>query len=164
MRLAIFGLISLVALHTVCRAQVQDLLVQDQLVQEIQQLVADSSWTVPFSNYITSNELPPGQSLEVATVSERLCGAGFVNSSGQVNVALLQDISEFTFVNISTYYYVDVLKATEAQAASMFCICETGLLISVFQSSSQINTYVMAMCRCHLCKQCSRQHPQSHCI
>ncbi len=116
MRLAIFGLISLVAVHTVCRAQVQDLLVQD-----IQQLVANSSWTVPFSNYITSDELPPGQSLELATVSERLCGAGFVNSSGQVNVALLQDISEFTFVNVTTYYYVDVLKATEAQAASTFC-------------------------------------------
>ena len=113
MRLAIIGLISLVALHTVCRAQLQDL-----LLQEIQQIAASSSWTVPFSNYITSDELPPGQSLEVATVSERLCGAGFVNSSGQVNVALLQDISEFTFVNVTTFYYVDVLKATEAQAAS----------------------------------------------
>ncbi|DBA72728.1 TPA: hypothetical protein ACH3X2_010124 [Trebouxia sp. C0005] len=114
MRLAIFGLISLVAVHTVCRAQVQDV-----LVQEIEQLIANSSWTVPFSNYITADELPPGQSLEVATVSQRLCGAGFVNSSGQVNVALLQDISEVTFVNITTYYYVDVLKATEAQAANV---------------------------------------------
>lgn len=122
MRLAIFGLISLVAVHTVCRAQVQDV-----LVQEIEQLIANSSWTVPFSNYITADELPPGQSLEVATVSQRLCGAGFVNSSGQVNVALLQDISEVTFVNITTYYYVDVLKATEAQAASMFCFSETDL-------------------------------------
>ena len=154
MRLAIFALISLVAVHTVCRAQVQDL-----LAQEIQQAIANSSWTVPFSNYITSDELPPGQSLEVATVSERLCGAGFVNASGQVNVALLQDISEFTFVNITTYYYVDILKATEAQAASTFCFSDTGLCSCVFKSSLHNNIYVMAMCRCHCCKRCSRQHP-----
>ncbi|DBB04573.1 TPA: hypothetical protein ACH3X1_012652 [Trebouxia sp. C0004] len=149
MRLAILGLISLVAVHTVCRAQIQDL-----LVQEIQQLVAKSSWTVQIANYITSNELPPGQSLEVATVSERLCGAGFVNSSGQVNVALLQDISEFTFVNISTYYYVDVLKAIGAQAANVIsassahastlnltaydCI-DLQLKVSVFRAASLVD-------------------------
>jgi len=115
-------------------------------VQEIQQLVGNSSWTVPFSTYITSDELPPGQSLEVATVSERLCGAGFVNASGQVNVALLQDISEFTFVNISTYYYVDVLKATEAQAASTFRVSETGLRCSV--SSSRLLNLIRMSWRC----------------
>lgn len=124
MRLARLGLIPLIVLHTFCRAQVPEYLDQDLL-----SIVDSSNWTVSFSNYITVDELPDGESLELVTVSNRLCGTGFVNSTGQVNRPLLQDISELVFFNTSTNYYVDVTKAAASQAAAAYHVLATGSLV-----------------------------------
>ena len=113
MRLATFGLIPLVVALRLS-GLVQS---QESLDQQLLNVISTSQYTVPFSQYITLAELPAGESLELATVSTRLCGTGLVNSSGQVNRALLQDITEYTFGNDTSYYYVDIVKAATAQVA-----------------------------------------------
>lgn len=113
MRLATFGLIPLVVALRLS-GLVQS---QESLDQQLLNVISTSQYTVPFSQYITLAELPAGESLELATVSTRLCGTGLVNSSGQVNRPLLQDITEFTFGNVTSYYYVDIVKAATAQVA-----------------------------------------------
>ena len=123
MRVKRAGLIHLVAVLCACHTTLSNTQ-SDQ--RELSNLVAQSPYSVPFADYITEAELPAGQALELTSVSARLCGSGFVNSSGEVSRSLLQDITELAIVNVSTYYYVDVVKAVPAKAAATFREHESG--------------------------------------
>ena len=116
--------IHLVAVLCVCHTVSCDDVAQPEL--ELSNLVSESPYTVPFADYITDAELPAEQSLQLASVSTRLCGTGFVNTSGEVNRTLLQDITELAVLNVSTYYYIDVVKAVQSKAAAIYHVHESG--------------------------------------
>ena len=107
-------------------------LCDDDLEQQLAAAVDKSSFTVQLASFISSEDLPAGEALQIAYVSTRLCGKGFLNISEQVNRSLLQDVTELTQnFNSTSYYLFDVTKAaaavlapvTYAHGTGMACLC-----------------------------------------
>lgn len=85
-----------------------------------------SPYTVPFTNYISSAQLPAGKSLSLATMSVRFSGHALLNQNGSVSQSFVQDVSELpTFPNASAYF-IDILRAVPAEPAPAYYATATG--------------------------------------
>ena len=121
MRLASLALLPFVAACLISFARCDD-----DLEQQLAAVAESSSYTVQFGSFISEQDLPAGEALQVAYFSSRLCGRGFLNASGQVNRSLLQDVTELTNFNTSSYYFFDITKATAAVPAPVTHALGTG--------------------------------------
>ena len=98
----------------------------DDYEQQLAAVADASNYTVQLGSFIPARDLPAGEALQIAYVSTRLCGEGFVSLSGQVNRSLLQDVTELTNFNTTSYYLFDVTKAATAAPAPVTYIQGTG--------------------------------------
>ena len=123
MRLARLALIPL--LTAVCVLPFS--LCDDDLEQQLAVAADKSSFTVQLASCISTDDLPAGEAQQIAYVSTRLCGKGFLNITEQVNRGLLQDVTELTNFNSTSYYLFDVTKATAAVLAPVTYTRGTGM-------------------------------------
>ena len=98
----------------------------EDLEQQLAVAVDSSNYTVQLASFIPLDDLPASDTLQIASISTRLCGKGFVDVNGQVNRALLQDVTELTSFKTSSYYYLGVTKAAAALPAPVFYVNGTG--------------------------------------
>ena len=110
----------------------------EDLEQQLAVAVDSSKYTVQLASFIPSDDLPASDTLQIAFVSTRLCGKGFVDVNGQVNRALLQDVTELTSFKTSSYYYLGVTKATAALLAPVYYINGTGRSLGLNAASSRL--------------------------
>lgn len=87
----------------------------------------DSPYTVPFTNYISSAQLPAGKSLSLATMSVRFSGHALLNQNGSVSRSFVQDVSELPMFPNASAYFIDVLRAVPAEPAPAYYATATGI-------------------------------------
>lgn len=86
-----------------------------------------SPYTVPFSEYISTSQLPAGRSLTLATLNVRICGQSLLYQNGSVNRAFIQDVSELPAFSNNSSYFFDILRAVPAEPApSYYATAEGG--------------------------------------
>ena len=119
MRLAL--ILVFIAVHTTLVARCDE-----DLEQQLAVAVDSSNYTVQLASFIPLSDLPASDTLQIAFISTRLCGKGFVDVNGQVNRALLQDVTELTGFKTNSYYYLGVTKAAAALPAPVFYVNGTG--------------------------------------
>ena len=99
---------------------------EEDLEQQLAVAVDSSKYTVQLASFVPLSDLPASDTLQIAFISTRLCGQGFVDVNGQVNRALLQDVTELTSFKTNSYYYLGVTKAAAALPAPVFYVNGTG--------------------------------------
>lgn len=105
----------------------------EALEQQLAVAVDSSNYTVQLASFIPLSDLPASDTLQIAFISTRLCGKGFVNVKGQVNRALLQDVTELTSFKSNSYYYLSVTKAAAALLAPVLYVNGTGRSLKTIQ-------------------------------
>lgn len=119
MRLALISVLLAVCITHVARCD-------ESLEQQLAVAIDASNYTVQLASFIPLSYLPASETLQIASISTRVCGKGFVDIYGQVNRALLQDVTELTSFKTNTYYYLGVTKAAAALAAPVFYVDGAG--------------------------------------
>lgn len=107
------------------------------LEQQLAIAAESSAYTVQLASFIPLSDLSASETLQIAFISTRLCGKGFANANGQVNRALLQDVTELTSFKTTSYYYLSVTKAAAALPAPVFYANGTGRVSGLTAASSR---------------------------
>ena len=110
----------------------------DEGLEQQLAVAADSSaYTVQLASFIPLSDLSASETLQIAFISTRLCGKGFANANGQVNRVLLQDVTELTSFETTSYYYFSVTKAAAALPAPVLYVNVTGRMSGLTSASSR---------------------------